>query len=146
MAVILVDFDGTCVKHAFPKLGEEIGAAPVLKKLVDAGHKLILFTMRCDHPENFAASSTDPDIHLYIGEYLTQAISWFEMHNISLYGVQTNPDQKTWTTSPKAYGNYMIDDIAIGCPLIYPLPGSEERAFVDWVKMEELLINLKLIK
>lgn len=33
--IIGIDFDGTCVKHAFPKIGEEIGAAPVLKELVE---------------------------------------------------------------------------------------------------------------
>ena len=44
--VIAVDFDGTCVTHAFPKIGEDIGAVPVLKRLVKAGHKIILYTMR----------------------------------------------------------------------------------------------------
>ena len=33
---ICVDFDGTCVTHEFPKVGKDIGAVPVLKKLVDA--------------------------------------------------------------------------------------------------------------
>ena len=46
--VIAVDFDGTCVTHDYPAVGKEIGAVPVLKALVQAGHKLILFTMR-DH-------------------------------------------------------------------------------------------------
>ena len=44
--IIGIDFDGTCVKHAFPAIGDDIGAVPVLKELVDKGHKLILFTMR----------------------------------------------------------------------------------------------------
>ena len=48
--VIAVDFDGTCVTHEFPKVGKDIGAVPVLKKLVEKGHKIILYTMR-SHPD-----------------------------------------------------------------------------------------------
>ena len=44
--IIGVDFDGTCVTHEFPKVGREIGAAQVLKRLTDVGHQIILFTMR----------------------------------------------------------------------------------------------------
>lgn len=46
MLAIAVDFDGTCVTHEYPDVGKDIGAIPVLKELVDKGHKLILFTMR----------------------------------------------------------------------------------------------------
>lgn len=48
--IIAVDFDGTCVAHEFPKVGKDIGAAPILKKLVEKGHKIILYTMR-SHPD-----------------------------------------------------------------------------------------------
>ena len=48
--VIAVDFDGTCVTHEFPKVGKDIGAVPVLKKLVEKGHQIILHTMR-SHPD-----------------------------------------------------------------------------------------------
>ena len=41
-----IDFDGTCVTHEYPKIGKDIGAVPVLKELVEKGHKLILNTMR----------------------------------------------------------------------------------------------------
>ncbi len=27
-----IDFDGTCVTHLFPKVGKDIGAAPVLRE------------------------------------------------------------------------------------------------------------------
>jgi hypothetical protein len=33
--VIAVDFDGTCVTHEYPRVGQDIGAVPVLKKLVE---------------------------------------------------------------------------------------------------------------
>ena len=44
--VIAVDFDGTCTTHEYPSIGKDIGAVPVLKKLVRNGHKLIIWTMR----------------------------------------------------------------------------------------------------
>ena len=55
--IIAVDFDGTCVTHEFPRVGEEIGAAEVLKELTDKGHKIILFTMR-SHPNEINQNRT----------------------------------------------------------------------------------------
>ncbi len=138
---IIVDFDGTCTSHDFPRVGKEIGAVPVLKKLVDKGHRLILFTMRSDeHPENI--SSTDPTIYTKPGTYLTDAVNWFKSNDIPLYGVQSNPDQHTWTTSPKAYGHLHIDDAALGCPLVYPEGG---RPYADWKEIEALLIKQNIL-
>ena len=45
-ALIAVDFDGTVVTHAYPEIGDDAGAVPVLKELTDNGCRLILFTMR----------------------------------------------------------------------------------------------------
>ena len=114
---ICVDFDGTCCKHKYPKIGESIGAEKVLKKLVSCGYKLILFTMRS-------------------GETLNDAVQWFSEREIPLYGINTNPTQKEWTNSPKAYGHLYIDDAALGCPLIY---SEKERPYVDWEQVEEML-------
>ena len=132
---ICIDFDGTCVTHEFPKVGKDIGAVPVLKKLVAAGHNLILFTMRSDIEE---VTSNDYGIHKQAGEYLTDAVNWFIDNYIPLHGVNVNPTQHTWTKSPKAYGQLYIDDAALGCPLLYN-PEISDRPFVDWVKVEEML-------
>ena len=132
---ICIDFDGTCVTHEFPKVGKDIGAVPVLKKLVEAGHNLILFTMRSDIEE---VTSNDYGIHKQAGEYLTDAVNWFIDNHIPLHGVNVNPTQHTWTKSPKAYGQLYIDDAALGCPLIYSREISD-RPFVDWTKVEEML-------
>ncbi len=115
--IIAVDFDGTCVTHDYPNIGEEIGAVPVLKKLVEDGHQLILWTMRS-------------------GEELRQAVMWFRISDIPLYGIQTNPTQKSWTDSPKAYANIYIDDAALGAPLIYD-ENISPRPFIDWKIVEE---------
>ena len=45
--VIAVDFDGTIVSHMYPKIGvDNPNAIRVLKKLIEQGHQLILWTMR----------------------------------------------------------------------------------------------------
>lgn len=126
---IVVDFDGTCVTHDFPRIGFPIGSVPVLKKLVDAGHKLILFTMRSN----------------YKGSTLDQAVDWFKNNDIPLFGIQTNPTQSHWTQSPKAYGHLIIDDAAFGCPLKMEKSLSD-RPFVDWVAVEKGLKEMNLIK
>ena len=137
---IVVDFDGTCVSHEFPKIGRDIGAVPVLKELVSNGHQLILFTMRSDRL--IGGNTGDPEISDVTGTFLTDAINWFSKNDIPLYGIQKNPTQ-TWTTSPKAYGHLYIDDAALGCPLIYK---DGERPHVDWIKIRELLIKDNIIK
>ena len=138
---ICIDFDGTCVTHEFPKVGKDIGAIPVLNKLADAGHNLILFTMRSDIEE---VTSDDYGIHKQAGEYLTDAVNWFIDNHIPLHGVNVNPTQHTWTKSPKAYGQLYIDDAALGCPLIFNSEISD-RPFVDWAKVEEMLKDIGVL-
>lgn len=127
---ICIDFDGTCVKHAYPKVGEDIGSQKTLKQLVANGHKLILFTMRS-------------------GKELDDAVKWFEQNNIPLYGINKNPTQSRWTKSPKAYGQLYIDDAALGTPLIYHFNNDEkslsERPYVDWTTVSSWLYEMGLI-
>jgi hypothetical protein len=123
--IFIVDFDGTCLTHDFPGLGQDIGAVPVLKKLVEHNHKLILFTMRSDN-------------------FLDDAVKWFEDNEIPLYGIQKNPTQHTWTSSPKAYGHVIIDDISLGCPVIHD--EKINKRYVDWPKIEIMLKENGYIK
>lgn len=137
---INLDFDGTCVTHEFPKVGKDIGAVPILKELVANGHNIILFTMRSDVTEPYSKST---EIVTESGNYLTDAVNWFKENDIPLYGIQTNPTQHTWTTSPKSYAQIMIDDSAVGCPLSYDVKGVfSTRPFVDWVRVRHLLVEL----
>lgn len=119
--IIAVDFDGTCVTHEYPEVGRSIGAEHVLKNLVSRGARLILFTMRS-------------------GEHLDDARAWFDKHGIPLWGVNENPEQKSWTSSPKPYAHFYIDDAALGCPLVPAgLYISTKRPYVDWDKIERML-------
>lgn len=121
--IIAIDFDGTCVTHDFPKVGKDINAVPVLKQLIADGHKLILWTMRSDKENEL---------------YLQDAIDWFAANEIPLWGTQRNPEQDTWTTSPKAYAQLYIDDAALGCPLMHNETLSD-RPFVNWEGVAFLL-------
>lgn len=145
--IIAIDFDGTCVTHEFPKVGKEIGAPEVLKKLVENGHQLVLWTMRSDRGSGTVdknITDEDPGIYPKYSNYLTQAVEWFKKHGIPLYGIQSNPTQREWTDSPKAYAHLYIDDSALGIPLKYE--SGESRPYVDWEKVKHLLVNMGYIK
>lgn len=124
--IIAVDFDGTVVEHKYPLIGQDAPhSVRVLKRLVDAGHHLILWTMRD-------------------GQYLDEAVQWFWKNSILLYDIQKNPDQHKWTDSPKCYAHLYIDDAAFGCPLIHP--EEFERPCVDWLKVEIELFDPQIYK
>jgi hypothetical protein len=125
--IIAIDFDGTCVTHEYPKVGRFIGAQKVLKRLIDEGAKLILWTMRSNNKEDL------------FNNHLTDAVDWFNENQIPLFGVNENPEQKIWTSSPKAYAHVYIDDAALGIPLVEGLNG--DRAYVDWEQVEEMLFG-----
>lgn len=109
--IICVDFDGTIVEHEYPCIGKPVdGAILYLKRFQDLGAKIILWTMR-SHGE------------------LNDAVEYIESHGIKLFGVNKNPEQHTWTDSPKAYGQIYIDDAAWGCPLISK---ANCRPYVNW--------------
>ncbi len=115
-----IDFDGTCVTHEFPLVGRDIGAQKVLKRIVAEGGRLILNTMRS-------------------GGTLDDAVKWFERNNIPLYGINENPTQKDWTTSPKVFAKVYIDDAGLGCPLL--VSGINERPYVNWDAIEKMIFG-----
>ncbi len=135
---IAIDFDGTCVTHEFPHVGKDIGAAEVLRELVEHGHGLILFTMRSNKIGNTGTSKEVTEIHE--GPFLDHAVDWFKQNDIPLHGIQKCPIQHTWTESPKAYAQMIIDDTALGCPLLFDLSISK-RPFVDWRMVRHILIR-----
>jgi hypothetical protein len=122
---IAIDFDGTVVTHEYPKIGKDIGAVPVLKRLVNNGHLLILNTMRN-------------------GEQLQEAVKWFSDNRIALYGINRDPGQEKWTKSPKVFAHLYIDDMALGCPLKFDA-GICNRPFVDWTIINEWMIQTNIM-
>lgn len=116
--IIAVDFDGTIVDHRFPDIGQESpGAIKWLKAFQDAGAKLILWTMRSD-------GSVDETP-------LADAVAFCRERGLEFWGVNANPEQASWTQSPKVYAHVYIDDAALGCPL-RENPRAGGRPFVEW--------------
>lgn len=119
--IIALDFDGTCVKNEkFPSVGADIGAVPILKKLIENGHKLILWTVRTD-----------------IG--LKNAVKWFDDNQIELSGINK---YKSNSNSPKINADLFIDDKSINAPLIHP---NEGKPYINWKVVESLLKKMDLI-
>lgn len=123
--IIAIDFDGTCVTHEYPNIGDDIGATPVLSELVAIGHGLILWTMRSS-------------------DCLQAAEAWFRTKEIPLIGVNCNPFQSSWTSSPKAYAHMYIDDMALGVPLVHPTE-KDKKPFVDWSETRKLLTSMGVL-
>lgn len=122
-----IDFDGTCVMHDFPRIGEDCpGAVSTLRWILDKGGSLVLNTMRSD-------------------EFMDQALKWFDLREIKLIGANINPEQRKWTNSTKAYANYYIEDAALGCPLTFDNTISS-RPFVDWKGVQQILDVLVCFK
>jgi hypothetical protein len=124
--LVCVDFDGTCVRHEYPKIGAEVPqAVNVLRRLNENQVKLILWTIRS-------------------GEYLREAVEWFAAREIELWAVNKNPQQKFWSSSPKAYAPVYIDDAALGCPLVFPADEAA-RPFADWFAIEKMLEEIEYL-
>lgn len=136
---IVIDFDGTCLTHSFPQIGKDIGAIPVLKKLVENGHDLVLWTMR---------GNEQTSVDVIDGKektVLQMALDWFERNQIPLIGINATPTQASWTDSGKPYGDILIDDRALGCPLRVDTSISE-YPFVDWVLVDLMLKQQGVLK
>lgn len=125
-----LDFDGTCVTHCFPDIGEELpNCISTLKKMQDQGAKIILNTMRSDGDER---------------KYLQEAVSWLSERGVDLHAANNNPSQAEWTTNPKVYAHIYIDDAAIGTPLRHH--GECLRPAVDWEAIEGMLFGTEHFK
>ena len=100
--IIAIDFDGTCVTHEYPKVGKDVGAVPVLKRLVAEGHRLMLWTMRGNKPTQDDGDS--------VVNTLAEAVEWFKDNGIQLWGINENPEQKAsgWTNSNKQYARCIL--------------------------------------
>lgn len=127
--ILAIDFDGTLVDHRFPKIGDEVpGAFAWLRRFQALGAKLILWTMRSPafETEGIGPSGAGPEV-----DYLQHAVGFCRERGVEFWGVNQNPKQHTWTSSPKVYANWYIDDAALGCHL-RPGPHPDSRSMVDW--------------
>lgn len=97
--VIAVDFDGTIVKHRYPRIGEEIPfAIETLKLLQQEQHRLILWSVR-------------------EGKLLDEAVEWCKNRGLEFYAVNKDypEEQKDHQNfSRKLKADLFIDDRNLG--------------------------------
>ena len=95
---IAVDFDGTIVEDAYPKIGKpQLFAFDTLKKLQEKGHRLILWTYR----------------H---GKSLEEAVAFCKENGITFYAVNKSFPEEEFDIkySRKINADLFIDDRNIG--------------------------------
>lgn len=117
--IIAVDFDGTIVKHRYPRIGEEIPfAIETLKMLQRDKHQLILWSVR-------------------EGELLNEAVEWCRARGLEFYSInkdypEEEKDHKGFSRKLKA--DIFIDDRNIGglpdWGVIYQMI-TEKKTLVD---------------
>ena len=96
----ILDFDNTCTESDFPRIGEEIhGCVPVLKALIEHGHRLILWSMRSDKKTIDPGAFGDSRVVMIPGNYLEQSLKWFKEREIHIWSVYVDPGQHLWTDS-----------------------------------------------
>ncbi|RSK42004.1 BT0820 family HAD-type phosphatase [Mangrovimonas spongiae] len=96
--IIAVDFDGTIVDDAYPKIGKpKLFAFETLKRLQQDGHRLILWTYRS-------------------GIRLEEAVAFCKENGITFYAVNKSfPEEKLdGKRSRKIHADLFIDDRNIG--------------------------------
>lgn len=97
--IIAVDFDGTIVRHRYPKIGEELPfATETLRMLIREGHRLILWTVR-------------------EGELLDEAIEWCRDRGVEFYAINRDFPEEDATGSGfsrKLKADLFIDDRSFG--------------------------------
>ena len=95
---IAVDFDGTIVEHAYPRIGKEmLFAFDTLKALQRKGHKLILWTFRD-------------------GDMLDEAVEYCRANGVEFYAVNKSypEEQFDLSISRKINADLFIDDRNVG--------------------------------
>ncbi len=118
--IVAIDFDGTIVEHKYPEIGAPLpDAFRVMRRLVKAGHTLVLWTCRTDHP-------TDEE-----QAHFTEALDFVRSNGVPML----TPDE-----APSAFGeefpvtkvfaNIYIDDRNIG-------------GFLGWDSVEEEFFDEK---
>lgn len=97
---IAVDFDGTIVRHRYPKIGEELPfATQTLRMLIEDRHKLILWSVR-------------------EGQLLDEAVEWCRERGVEFYAVNRDYPEEDVTKnihfSRKLKADLWIDDRNVG--------------------------------
>ena len=110
--IIAIDFDGTIVEDAYPKIGKPmIFAFETMKKLQSEGHRLILWTYRSDRK-------------------LQEAVDFCKQQGLEFYAINKSYPEEEFDgkISRKINATFFVDDRNIG-------------GFIGWTAVHKLLLN-----
>ena len=110
--IIAIDFDGTIVEDAYPKIGKPmIFAFDTIKKLQSEGHRLILWTYRN-------------------GKKIQEAVDFCKENGIEFYAVNKNYPEEEFDgkISRKINADLFIDDRNVG-------------GFLGWTEIYKQIFN-----
>ena len=110
--IIAIDFDGTIVEDAYPKIGKPmIFAFETMKKLQSEGHRLILWTYRTD-------------------KKLQEAVDFCKQQGLEFYAINKSYPEEEFDgkISRKIHATFFVDDRNIG-------------GFIGWTAVHKLLLN-----
>lgn len=110
--IIAIDFDGTIVEDAYPKIGKpKLFAFETMKKLQKEGHRLILWTYRS-------------------GKRLDEAVEFCKENGIEFYAVNKSFPEEIFekNVSRKIHADLFIDDRNVG-------------GFLGWTEIFQSIFN-----
>jgi hydroxymethylpyrimidine pyrophosphatase-like HAD family hydrolase len=110
--IIAIDFDGTIVEDAYPKIGAtQLFAFETLKKLKSEGYRLILWTYRS-------------------GSKLDEAVAFCNDNGIAFYAVNKSFPEEEFNEkySRKIHADIFVDDRNIG-------------GFIGWTEVYKQIFN-----
>ena len=110
--IIAIDFDGTIVEDAYPKIGKPmIFAFETMRKLQSEGHRLILWTYRTD-------------------KKLQEAVDFCKQQGLEFYAINKSYPEEEFDgkISRKINATFFVDDRNIG-------------GFIGWTAVHKLLLN-----
>ncbi|MAC86994.1 MAG: hydrolase [Gammaproteobacteria bacterium] len=110
--IIAIDFDGTIVEDAYPKIGKPmIFAFETMKKLQSEGYRLILWTYRSDRK-------------------LQEAVDFCKQQGLEFYAINKSYPEEEFDgkISRKINATFFVDDRNIG-------------GFIGWTAVHKLLLN-----
>ena len=110
--IIAIDFDGTIVEDAYPKIGKPmIFAFETMRKLQSEGHRLILWTYRTE-------------------KKLQEAVDFCKQQGLEFYAINKSYPEEEFDgkISRKINATFFVDDRNIG-------------GFIGWTAVHKLLLN-----
>lgn len=153
--IICVDFDNTICLDEWPWVGPLIpGAIDVLKSLVNAGHKLIIYTQRsCHYPiccqELVKYSKELYDVDVDSVDLLTPAIKICNDNGVRFWDINQNTVWEYYThdNSRKVFMDYLIDDHVVGTKRLDVTNNFGEVCHVvDWFEIDRWCLQEGLYK